>query len=85
MKQHLLFFTFIVAVLSIDGKPRLFTLFNTTKYHFEVLIILDEVVYIDPIHMKNLSQENKVILKNTDTGMTRVIQMNPGKTLIINN
>ena len=84
MKKFIIFFTFIVAVLSIDGKPRPFTLFNTTKYHFEVYY-QDEVVYIDPNSYEKFEPGKQVILKNTDTGITRVIKMNPGKTLIINN
>jgi len=83
MKKIIVFFTFIVAALSINGKPLPFTLFNLTKDGLNV-VHKGKVVYIPPDSYEKFEPGIKVILKKPNTGATRVIEMNPGKTLIIN-
>lgn len=83
MKKIIVFFTFIVAVLSINGSPLPFTLFNLTEHGLNV-VHKGEVVYIPPNSYKKFEPGIKVILKNPNTGATRGIKTNPGKTLIIN-
>lgn len=83
MKKFILFFTFIIFVLSINGTPLPFTLFNLTKNGLNVYH-KGEVVYIPPDSYEQFMTGIQATLKNT-TGGACIIEMKPGKTLIINN
>ena len=83
MKKFILFFTFIVVVLSIYGTPLPFTLFNLTESGLNVYH-KGEVVYIPPNSYEQFMTRIQATLKNT-TGGACIILMEPGKTVIINN
>lgn len=83
MKKFILFFTFIVVVLSIYGTPRPFTLFNLTKSGLNIYH-KGKVVYIPPNSYEKFMTGIQATLKNTIGGAC-IIEMEPGKTLIINN
>lgn len=84
MKKFILFFTFIVVVLSIYGTPLPFTLFNATPYGLKVYHE-GKVVCMPPKSHVKFMPGIQAGLKNTGTGTTCIIKMEPGKILIINN